>query len=272
MLFQCWCTWMRLDQYWSLIRSFCWFIGVCAHGSDGKFHKSRCILPNNGLIPGDLFTKVQSFVFTKKIYPSKHETLTQCCFNAGPPSTTLTKRKTALSQRLVLLGCVYTACKSWHFLLKHLRLPGNHDILTQCWYNVGPPSATLVQHCTNIGLLSRICWELFCTCIFPHVCHVTTIFCIACREFEIVIYGVIYIKHDLCNKSCSERAVSFGEAVKTWRRSKPFGKGMPWFSEDRAGSVIIARGVYWGGAPPCRAKKAVTAYLTSKQLQPFGFA
>ena len=32
---------------------------------------------------------------------------------------------------------------------------------TQCWYNVGSASATLAQHCTNIGWMSRACWEIF---------------------------------------------------------------------------------------------------------------
>ena len=30
---------------------------------------------------------------------------------------------------------------------------------TQCWSNVGPPSATLGQHCTNIGWTSRVCCD-----------------------------------------------------------------------------------------------------------------
>ena len=28
--------------------------------------------------------------------------------------------------------------------------PSKHETLTQCWYNVGPASATLAQHCTSI--------------------------------------------------------------------------------------------------------------------------
>ena len=32
-------------------------------------------------------------------------------------------------------------------------LPSEHDTLSQCRFNVGPPSATLVQHCTCIRLL-----------------------------------------------------------------------------------------------------------------------
>ena len=29
--------------------------------------------------------------------------------------------------------------------------PGKHETFTHCWYNVGPSSMTLAQHCTNIG-------------------------------------------------------------------------------------------------------------------------
>ena len=34
------------------------------------------------------------------------------------------------------------------------------ETLTQCWGNVGPPSAPLDQHCPSIGSMSRVCWEL----------------------------------------------------------------------------------------------------------------
>ena len=39
--------------------------------------------------------------------------------------------------------------------------PGNsstHDTLSQRWFDVGPPSATLAQHQTNIGSKCRVCW------------------------------------------------------------------------------------------------------------------
>ena len=35
--------------------------------------------------------------------------------------------------------------------------PSNHKMLTQCWYKVGPPSATLSQRWINIGSTSCIC-------------------------------------------------------------------------------------------------------------------
>ena len=37
-------------------------------------------------------------------------------------------------------------------------LPTRHDTSIQCWTNVGPPSTTLAQHCSNIGSMCRVCW------------------------------------------------------------------------------------------------------------------
>ena len=36
--------------------------------------------------------------------------------------------------------------------------PNKHDALTQCWFYVGPPSATLAQRKTSIGSMRRVCW------------------------------------------------------------------------------------------------------------------
>ena len=36
--------------------------------------------------------------------------------------------------------------------------PGKHEKLKQCWIDVGPSSATLSQHQTNIGSTSRVGW------------------------------------------------------------------------------------------------------------------
>ena len=38
-----------------------------------------------------------------------------------------------------------------------LGLSPEHGTLNQYWYNVGPPSVTLAQHYTTIGVLSRVC-------------------------------------------------------------------------------------------------------------------
>ena len=37
-----------------------------------------------------------------------------------------------------------------------------HETLTQCWANVGTPSATLAQHQTSTGSTLRVCWVSFC--------------------------------------------------------------------------------------------------------------
>ena len=44
------------------------------------------------------------------------------------------------------------------WILYWLKLPSKHDTSTQCKSNAGPPSTTLVQHWTNIGLMYRVCW------------------------------------------------------------------------------------------------------------------
>ena len=35
-----------------------------------------------------------------------------------------------------------------------------HETSTQCWTNIGPPSTTLAQHWSNIGSMSRACWDI----------------------------------------------------------------------------------------------------------------
>ena len=37
--------------------------------------------------------------------------------------------------------------------------PSKHETLNQCWVDVGPPSATLVQHQPNISSMSRVYWD-----------------------------------------------------------------------------------------------------------------
>ena len=36
------------------------------------------------------------------------------------------------------------------------RRPWKHETSSQCWFNVGPPSTTLTQHWTSIGLTYRV--------------------------------------------------------------------------------------------------------------------
>ena len=49
---------------------------------------------------------------------SQHETLTLCCFNAGPPPVTLAQPQ---------------------------NNPSKHETLVQRWFTVGPPSTPLAQ-------------------------------------------------------------------------------------------------------------------------------
>ena len=44
-------------------------------------------------------------------------------------------------------------------------LSSKHHTLKQCWFNVGPPSATLAQHEPHIGSMSRAC------CARTAFCH-----------------------------------------------------------------------------------------------------
>ena len=39
-----------------------------------------------------------------------------------------------------------------------------HEVFKQCWFNVGPPSTTLVQHWSSIGWIPCDCCELGSTC------------------------------------------------------------------------------------------------------------
>ena len=57
-----------------------------------------------------------------------------------------------------LYKCYTNVCVSW----VHGFLPHKHDALTQCWYYVGPPSATLAQRKTSIGSMRGVCWVVIC--------------------------------------------------------------------------------------------------------------
>ena len=39
-----------------------------------------------------------------------------------------------------------------------LLLPSKTQVITNCCFNVGPPSSTLAQHCNNIKLIPRVFW------------------------------------------------------------------------------------------------------------------
>ena len=65
------------------------------------------------------------------------------------------------------------------FLL--FRFPAN-TTLTQCWSNVGPPSATLAQHQTSTGSKPRVCWAAFSPVNTKHLCNVEPTSKTLCRR------------------------------------------------------------------------------------------
>ena len=111
-----------------------------------------------GLMSGKIYTVVRSqkevTTYLKRkqllpsgfaqLYPSKHDTSTQCLTNAGTPFTTLAKHWSSS-------GWMCRVC--WDS-----ELPSKHETFIQCWVNVGPSSATLTLHWPNIGWTSRVCW------------------------------------------------------------------------------------------------------------------
>ena len=46
--------------------------------------------------------------------------------------------------------------------------PGKYELLTQSWFNVGPPSVTPAWHQIIIGPTSRVCWEYIVLIITMH--------------------------------------------------------------------------------------------------------
>ena len=47
-------------------------------------------------------------------------------------------------------------------------MPSEHETLSHCWFNVGPPSTTLAQHWTNNGSKSRVCWVCSDDIVLPY--------------------------------------------------------------------------------------------------------
>ena len=82
---------------------------------------------------------------------------------------------------LMLLNgfCVhYRLCIKWNLLFrfgaKHLSTLPENTTLTQCWSNVGPPSATLAQHKTSTGSTPRVCWDAFSPVNTKHFYNICT--------------------------------------------------------------------------------------------------
>ena len=51
-----------------------------------------------------------------------------------------------------------------------LAYHSKYETLTQCWFNVGPPSMTTAQHWISIGSMPRVCWDV---CLFVSCLHMS---------------------------------------------------------------------------------------------------
>ena len=71
------------------------------------------------------------------------QAISVCCNNVGPSYATLIQHLTSLPEN------------AWK------KFPNQHDTLSQCWFNVVPPSATMAQQKTNIGSICRANWAVY---------------------------------------------------------------------------------------------------------------
>ena len=83
------------------------------------------------------------------LYHSYHMSLVKCCPDAGPQSLTLAQRR----DNVVGSNNRDIVCTPWP--LRHLVTNPN---FYQCWFIVGPPSATLAQQWTSISRTSGVYW------------------------------------------------------------------------------------------------------------------
>ena len=51
-------------------------------------------------------------------------------------------------------------CEYQPIYFRRIRHPSKHDTLNHCWFDVGPASATLGQHQTNISSTYRVHWDV----------------------------------------------------------------------------------------------------------------
>ena len=96
----------------------------------------------------------------------KHETLTRCWANVGPPSTTLTQHSPILGYRVVFgatlnVGQRHRRWANINPALVHSVVPilpacryQQHEVLTIGLNGYWPAPATLAQHLTDIGSVS----------------------------------------------------------------------------------------------------------------------
>ena len=107
--------------------------------------------------------------------PSKHDTSTQCWFNAGPQSLALAINHSTLDSAFCWRWCVHRVradtdpmfVKCWASVAGAGQYPFSlvstscwwyqHDALNQSWVNVGPPSVTLANTGLMLGHRCRRC-------------------------------------------------------------------------------------------------------------------
>ena len=54
-----------------------------------------------------------------------------------------------------------SSVKTLEVKTQNMACPRKDEKLTQCWFNVGPPSTTVGRHWASIGSLSYVCWGWF---------------------------------------------------------------------------------------------------------------
>ena len=59
-----------------------------------------------------------------------------------------------MSFHQVIIYTIYTLYTSTYTIE-----PSRQEILSQCCFNIGPPSSTLAQYLPNTGWMSRVCWD-----------------------------------------------------------------------------------------------------------------
>ena len=125
----------------------------------------------------------------------------------------------------------------------HHRL--NQTALNQRWFNAGPPSATLAQHRTSIEWTSRVC-------SFPP----------APSHAQVLFFPPPFIRWfpESARKKpqFTQSLVAAFEACAVWSSTGNV-HGLSWYNMVAYNTAVISQ-------------KAVSAYFSTEQILPFGFA
>ena len=93
----------------------------------------------------------------------------------APPSP---RQSTSISTREKIMTWTVLINSELHTWI-HKFPPNKHDALTQCWFYVWPPSATLAQRKTSIGSRRGVCWVVICEVWFVGLGPISLYFCYA---------------------------------------------------------------------------------------------